>query len=279
MSKEELTVNLSQEIDQSKQSLVEELERISKYTAIAEQVSQLSDEFRLPESSLAFVYGFKLHNSIPDTQQHEHKVAQDVLENFYEYSTRYAVIVMMTSCEMFLIRLLWLAQICNNIRKNNSLSLPREHFYQLGTSARKIARHTSVPKLVERIGRELGEEIHFENLPLFESIYAARNCLTHRSGRVSKEDVDKNGNLILRWKELYITINDMPQQTRRGVVIKAGETVGITPMITEKKFRVGEKLVLTAQDCQYIALTLAAFSEDMRLIMHHAARKVSHNDG
>jgi hypothetical protein len=272
MTKQNTTINISHELNHAKTSFINDLERISKYAAIAEQVSKISSEIQLPENSIEFFFGFGIHNSPTNAKEHDEVIQQEVLENYYEYSTRYAVIVMITTCEMYLIRLLWIAKICDWIKNNKSMS--GQQFYDLGAEARKEARYTSVPKLVEKISKEIGEEIYFDDLPIFNSIYNARNCLAHRRGEISKEDIDENGDFKLLWKTLQLTVDGAPQEQIRGLYVEAGNQVGFRFIVSEKKLSAGEKLVLTAQDCQNIAFTLAGFSANMTKAIENAARKI-----
>ena len=273
MSGKEHAINISHELNHAKSAFITELERSSKYSTISEQVSKLSSDFQLPESSLEFSFGFGQHKNLGELPGSN--VGQDVLDNFYEYSTRYAVIVMITSSEMYLTRLLWIAKVCNYL-KNHEGFLLAENFFQLGAKAKKESRYSSVPNLVNKISKELGNEISFENLPLFESIYNARNCLAHRCGEISTEDVDENGLFKLLWKTFEFLVNGEPVKQIKGLTLEAGSKIGFRIVIKEKVLSVGEKLVLSLQDCQNIALTLAAFSEDMRQIIDNSAREIIH---
>ena len=273
MTKNEKTINISHELNHAKSTYISDLERASQYSSISEQFSKLSSEFQLPESSLDYHFGFGQYKNQSDLNRSG--ISQDVLNNFYEYSTRFAVIVMITSSEIYLTRLLWLAKLCNYLKLNDDL-LTTDLFYELGFKAKKEARYSSVPRLVDIISKELDADFSSENLPLFKSIYNARNCLAHRGGEISTDDVDKNGKFILLWKRFNFSVDGDPVETIKGLTLEAGSKIGFHFELDQREFAIGERLILSAQDCQNIALTLAAFSEDIRQFIDNCARDIIH---
>lgn len=90
------------------------------------------------------------------------------------------------------------------------------------------------------------------------SIRKARNCLTHRLGMVGREDVNQAGELVVQWHtaELYGVNPDgtdfVPSLEQLPIRFPVGSPVKVRHALREKRFSLGERLVLSAGELKHI---------------------------
>lgn len=98
-----------------------------------------------------------------------------------------------------------------------------------------------------------------------DGINRVRNCIAHNEGLVSLEDIKRPGTSIEDVKEedklevLWLT----PQYSNSHGIIESlagyvhpGGDFNVTLLETKRSWSIGERIDVTAQDCQYIAQTL-----------------------
>lgn len=96
------------------------------------------------------------------------------------------------------------------------------------------------------------------------SINHARNCLTHRQGKVGIEDVQDNSQnrLVIHWKKFQFTasgksgsyILELPTKTKEDVQISLGYTS------ISKEFYLGDSIQFSPEEFSQIATTFLLFS-------------------
>jgi hypothetical protein len=269
-------MDISQEINHANAILIKDLERAAKYAAVADRFSNLSSDVQLPNSSIEIAFGFL---SVNNPDERFNSLGAEIRDEFASYSARFSILTMITAFEIFVVRVLWIAKVCQWALQNG-VQIPTAEFYRLGQEARENARHKSVHRTVSLIGEHIGKCAEFKSLEWFRSIYAARNCLTHRGGLVGPEDVNDGEKLKLVYRVPQLIVDGVPQEKKRGLYVEGGATVGITFVNEEREIAIGESLILTPQDCQNIALSIAACANDILKMINDAAQEIfqKHND-
>jgi len=263
-------INISQELGHANAIVIKDLERAAKYAAVADQFSKLSSDVQLPDSSIEIDFGFQPEKN-PD--EPFNNLGEEIRDEFASYSARFSILTMITAFEIFVVRVLWIAKVCQWVLQNG-IQVPTTDFYRLGQEARKTARHKSVHRMISLIGEHIGKSADFQSLEWFRSIYAARNCLTHRGGLVGPEDVNNEEKLKLVYRVPQLLVDGVPQEKTRGLNVEGGSAVGITFVSGGREFAIGECLILTPQDCQNIALSIAVGASDILKMINDAAQEI-----
>lgn len=230
---------------------------MTEYVSVAERLAMLHGSLDIPESQMSFRFATGLNREglapVDDAITHE------VSERFTAYSSRYAVAAMITSLELFVLRLHWIALAYERATQQGD-RIGVDQIYQLGDEARKKARHTSLVELIRIVCKQFEIPSENENFDAVASIYAARNCLTHRLGVVGPEDV-RDGALELKFRVVRMSVDGKPQETIRGTRVDAGSLMELSFQLERRTFRIGESVDLTPQDCQSVALTIALMGQ------------------
>jgi hypothetical protein len=251
-------------------TLLEDICRMAEYTAVAERLASLPDAVDVPESGLEFRFGSRLWDH-PEFLRDD-LVDNEVRERFAAYSARYAVLAMIAAFEVFTLRLLWIALACKWMSEHGK-EIAVADFYRLGNKAREEARHAGPLELVRKVCQLLGIGTEFESFPAVSSIYQARNCLAHRGGVVGPEDM-QNGQLTLAFHVVRFMIDGVPRDSIRGMRVEAGSMIGARIDIARRRLSADDNLILSPQDCQGIALTIASFANELLDAMSAAVRRI-----
>ena len=96
------------------------------------------------------------------------------------------------------------------------------------------------------------------------SINKVRNCLTHREGIVSEHDINdtKSNSLVLEYRCMEVVKRgEDAEEVLLGPDsrVNAGEAVLLKTEVSTKRFNIGDRIRLTAQEVVHIMMTLHAF--------------------
>jgi hypothetical protein len=121
---------------------------------------------------------------------------------------------------------------------------------------------------MEAVNRRLSEPLHFEKQ--FLSFQKVRNCLEHRDGLVTREDVEKDGDaLVLSLPRLMIFYTKAGKEieVRAGKIIEGengqGAHVSLRMTTDSREFKVGERIVFSADEFEEIGMGCCAFANDL----------------
>jgi len=134
-----------------------------------------------------------------------------------------------------------------------------------------------LPKKLERLRKDFGIAAELETHAL--SINTARNCLVHRLGIVSDEDVDANGELAILWRSLSL-VKQSSDGTQEISLDEPGEIVdvgwSVIARITDNKktFRRGERIDLSHREITHTFSTLMAFTTSIVQSMERYSKKL-----
>ena len=94
---------------------------------------------------------------------------------------------------------------------------------------------------------------------------AARNCLVHRNGIVTDQDIGKSTKLEVRWTNLdFIVQNeDGEKDLVLGQIVEKDSVVAVRNREAIKTFGIGEQVTFSAQEFANIAWTLFLFANDL----------------
>ena len=97
------------------------------------------------------------------------------------------------------------------------------------------------------------------------SINAARNCLVHRNGVVTEQDVGASGALEIKWTSLALIVKSEngEKELVLGEVVKKGSVIAMQSKESVKKFNLGERVLFTAQEFANICWGLFMFGDDL----------------
>ena len=94
------------------------------------------------------------------------------------------------------------------------------------------------------------------------SLNQARNCLVHRAGVVTMEDVNDGAALRVTWNDIVIIAGTTGNERivhEEGTVVKAGETVSIRLQPSSKSFAMGERIMFDANEFSKLCLGFLSF--------------------
>ena len=86
------------------------------------------------------------------------------------------------------------------------------------------------------------------------SLNRARNCLEHRLGRVSKQDVGDGGFLTVQWRKQAITPGRHCSETEKTVHLN------VRFVVVRRRFRIGDEVAFTAGEFTEMGQTLLLHS-------------------
>jgi len=108
-----------------------------------------------------------------------------------------------------------------------------------------------------------------ELTPHVISLYAARNCLSHRLGVVGHPDLKTSTDLglVLRWRQLRLSIGEgeVARTLVKGSRVKAGETIKTEILDVERTIPLGERLTISSQEYVEMALTFLFFGMQLQV--------------
>ena len=249
-------IDLGAEVRDAHAQAVAGLERSSLFALLGECLGKLPPDLELPPGNITVRFGGPRP---ADGEPTPDVVWSEIKEEFAEYCIRYAIVGMITTCEVYLQRLLLIARLGQEANQHGG-SLTGETFYTIRNRCLKEIRSLSVDglakKAVETVGRDTSAVTGSE---WFRSVYGLRRCLLHRGGIVGQEYVDDKRLLTAVWRRPILSVDGEDISVLPFYVEKGG-TLAIRFADEIRSWHVGERLQLTAQDCQNIGLSLAIFA-------------------
>jgi hypothetical protein len=94
---------------------------------------------------------------------------------------------------------------------------------------------------------------------------AARNCLEHRGGVVSKSDAGPNGIMELRFPaiKVFIVREGAEVELYEGIAVEAGTEILMRSIVRIREFKAGERLKITAADFDDISFGCFQFATEL----------------
>jgi hypothetical protein len=251
------SVNLSAELRGHHGILVAALSGCAAFAELGNRMGNLPEEVDLPQSSAAGSFGGR-----PE------KVSAEARREFAADCARYAVVGMIGATEVYVGQVAFIVDLGSTTLGQGGL-MPATDYLSLAEKKRKHLRHSSSAPLIREIATvlkiPLDEVLGIEWL---EALYDLRNCLVHRRGQVSIADLNAPNELRVTWRKIALkvdgtTINSLPFH------VDAGQSLSVFVEDTCRNWHVGERVELSADDCQQMAFTLTVFAG-------HVAEKVQH---
>jgi hypothetical protein len=132
-------------------------------------------------------------------------------------------------------------------------------------SAQHEAAWLQVPKLIEGISSSLTAPIALREHVL--SINKVRNCLEHRYGVVSGQDINERvtDSLVLRWRRGRLVANkgDHHFEVGPGSRVEAGYTINLGFEDKSRSFARGETVDISVAEFNEVAMTCLLFGQDL----------------
>lgn len=133
----------------------------------------------------------------------------------------------------------------------------------IGGFSEKAAKR-QFPVLLRYVNSRLSTPLEFAEA--YQSMQNARNCLEHRGGIVGKADVDQDGEMQLRFPRIRVFYSRGGEEVEvvPGSVIEPGSgeshaTLMMRLDLRERRYKLGERLTLTAADFNEIAFACFQF--------------------
>jgi hypothetical protein len=97
------------------------------------------------------------------------------------------------------------------------------------------------------------------------SINAARNCLVHRNGVVTEQDLNATSALEVKWTSLVVIVKseDGEKDLVLGEVVEKDSVIAIRNKESVKTFSLGKRVLFTAREFANIAWGLFLFGNDL----------------
>jgi hypothetical protein len=132
---------------------------------------------------------------------------------------------------------------------------------------RKKAADLKFPPLLAEVNKRLERPLEFTDA--YQSMQAARNCLEHRAGIVSKSDADPGGIMELRFPRLkfFVVREGNEIDVHEGMAVEAGTEILTRLEVRIRKFNVGERLTITAADFDEIAFACFHFASQLAQLL------------
>lgn len=140
-------------------------------------------------------------------------------------------------------------------------------FQPVIATARKEAGSLRFPRLMEVVNKRLSTPLRFEKE--FISFQKVRNCLEHRAGIVGQVDTGANGTLALSLPrlEIFYMRGGKEIEVRAGEPIEGddggGATIKMRMGTGSREFRLGQRVLFSADEFQEIGLGCWAFASDL----------------
>jgi hypothetical protein len=132
---------------------------------------------------------------------------------------------------------------------------------------RKKAADLNFPSLLAAVNTRLERPLEFTDA--YQSMQAARNCLEHRAGIVSKSDAGPGGIMELRFPRLkfFVVREGSEIDVHEGMAVEAGTEILARLEVRIRKFNMGERLTITAADFDEIAFACFHFASQLAQLL------------
>ena len=240
-------VNANIEVNSAYTTLVRGLEDAAVFAALGYQVASL-DRMDLPERSVPLRFA---------ASQETEPALSRAWGSFAQRCSGFAVIAMMAAFEGYVEYLEFVRRLSVEFVENGSLNLEAINRIRSEVSEHSQAR---VREVVSNLTPgDWDSSRAGVSRAWFHGLYDLRNCLAHRSGVVTRQDVRPPKNeLTIRWlRSTVSTSGDAVAELPR--TFKAAEQLEFRWTDEPRSWRLGQRVELTASDSQDIAYTLARF--------------------
>lgn len=249
--------NVDAELQSALTVLQASLERAAVFASLGDQAHQgLAATVDLPPPRVVAMFGS------PQTQARALGAAS---EEFAADCARYAVLAMIAACEVYLGYLVFVLRLADRC---TSRGVTIAEVNDLRADVGQELRNTAVDRLIAIVteGQSVSSDVE-DQIRWFRACYAMRKCLVHRGGRVGREDVGPTGTLDVTWRTVSLHLNGEPV-SELPLLAKGGGRIEATFEDTARSWARGEAIVLSAQDCNDIALSLAFFAHGVAGVLH-----------
>lgn len=124
----------------------------------------------------------------------------------------------------------------------------------------KSLHQSGVAKKITRLHDEFGIQVVFADH--YHSLYAARNCFTHRRGVVAQRDCNDGDNLVISWRALDLSfqgedgeMTTLPSDATEPFSVEKGALIQTRTVDRRKEFAIGSRLLLSPHDLTEICFT------------------------
>lgn len=127
---------------------------------------------------------------------------------------------------------------------------------------RRFHRKT-LPQRLEFLEKHYGFVFPLEHVERLKSLNAARNCLVHRYGVVTEEDVLPGDDcLTLKWITFvtYVETDGVLTEMVLPMTVEGGSSIKVKLVERSKAFRVGEHVVVNAKEFNELCMSFFQFS-------------------
>jgi hypothetical protein len=128
---------------------------------------------------------------------------------------------------------------------------------------RKRAADLRFPPLLAQVNSRIERPLEFSDA--YQSMQAARNCLEHRGGIVSRSDAGPNGIMELRFPALkvFIVRENEEIELYEGLAVEAGTEIMMRFVVRIREFKIGERLKISAADFDEISFGCFQFATEL----------------
>lgn len=245
------TVNLTKELELLNSQVVESLEEAAAFSILSDQFSRLREEFALPEPEVVLRFG------------RAEQVASNVRKGYSGLGAAFSVISMISGFEAYLTRLLLMRRLVESTGSKGALR--GEEFKRLRAEVEGESRAAPM-RLVKKVVGSPSERL-LTGAEWLEGVYRVRVCLTHRGGRVDARDINEDGVLAVKWRRAQLHVGEklldhLPFQA------EAGERISVRFVDDNRRWRPGDRIQVTPEDCQHMAFSLAFLAGWLKEELH-----------
>jgi len=139
---------------------------------------------------------------------------------------------------------------------------------------RKKAADLKFPPLLAQVNSRLDRPLEFSDA--YQSMQAARNCLEHRGGIVSRSDAGPSGVMELRFPAMkaFIIREGQEVELHEGLAVEAGTEILMRLIVRVREFQIGERLKITAADFDDISFGCFQFATELAQRLPKVSRQV-----
>jgi len=156
-----------------------------------------------------------------------------------------------------------------------SIILARD-FHRIMVLDKKKNHRLGFPDKIETL-KKMNVRVSFEDQLL--SINKARNCLAHRNGFVSIEDLNSDEGLRINWRAFELLATN-PDKTQRipladsNMVAPGGWAIEIRMIDRHRIYKLGDRIEFDTRDIADTLLTLHGFSSDILNSMSEKMKEI-----
>lgn len=150
-------------------------------------------------------------------------------------------------------------------KQNEGVKITGLHWNQIIISGAKSFHRLGLPDKFTHVQDKHNIQIDPKLREQILSANAARNCLVHRNGVVTEQDIGAATKLEVRWTNLDLIVQneDGEKDLVLGQTVEKDSVIAIRSREALKAFSIGEQVTFSAQEFANIAWTLFVFVNDL----------------